>query len=86
MFLSALMLLNVTLEETLESIDISSYFQDLSFLDSAVPVFKDIISFFLYAKFFLSKFKALPAVIGSVPSIQPSDAHQVEMYNSRYGG
>lgn len=57
----------------------------ISFLDSFMPIVRDIIFYFLLAKSVFTKFKALPAIIGQVPVIGPSDSQQVAMYNSRYG-
>jgi len=58
---------------------------DFVVVDEYMPTVRSIISFILFAKFFLSKYKALPGVIGQVPVIGPSDSMQVEMYRSRYG-
>lgn len=61
------------------------YTFNISFLDSVMPTVRDIIFYFLLAKSIFTKFKALPAIIGQVPVIGPSDSQQVAMYNSRYG-
>ena len=62
------------------------YTFNISFLDSFMPIVRDIIFYFLLAKSVFTKFKALPAIIGQVPVIGPSDSQQVAMYNSKYGG
>lgn len=59
---------------------------DFAVVDEFMPTVRSIISFILVAKFFISKLKALPAIIGQVPVIGPSDSMQVEMYRSKYGG
>lgn len=61
------------------------YIFNISFLDSFMPIVRDIIFYFLLAKSVFTKFKALPSIIGHVPVISPSDSQQVAMYNSRYG-
>lgn len=61
------------------------YTFNILFLDSVMPTVRDIIFYFLLAKSIFIKFKALPAIIGQVPVIGPSDSQQVAMYNNRYG-
>lgn len=61
------------------------YTFNISFLDSFMPIVRDIIFYFLLAKSIFSKFKALPAIIGHVPVVGPSDSQQIAMYNSKYG-
>ncbi len=58
---------------------------DFAVVDEFMPTVRSVISFILVAKFFISKYKALPAVIGQVAVIGPSDSAQVEMYRSKYG-
>lgn len=61
------------------------YTFNISFLDSFMPIVRDIIFYFLLAKSVFTKFKALPSIIGHVPVIGPSDFQQIAMYNSKYG-
>ena len=56
----------------------------IPFPDSFMPIVRDIVFYFLLAKSIFTKWKALPAIIGQVPVIGPSDSQQVAMYNSMY--
>ena len=61
------------------------YTFNIPFLNEFMPIVRDIIFYFLLAKSVFTKFKALPAIIGQVPFIGPSDSQQVAMYNIKYG-
>lgn len=61
------------------------YTFNIPFLNEFMPIVRDIIFYFLLAKSVFTKFKALPAIIGQVPVIGPSDSQQVAMYNIKYG-
>lgn len=52
--------------------------------DEIVPTVRTLISWVLWAKFIVSKAKALPAIIGQVPAVEPSAASQVAAYNAAY--
>lgn len=62
-----------------------SYNFSIPFPSSFMSIVRDIIFYFLLIKSVYSKFKALPAIIGQVPVIGPSDSQQVAMYNNIYG-
>lgn len=61
------------------------YTFNIPFLNEFMPIVRDIIFYFLLAKSVFTKFKSLPAIIGQVPVIGPSDSQQVAMYNIKYG-
>ena len=46
---------------------------DFAVIDEFMPTVRSIISIILCAKFFLAKYKALPAIIGQVAVINSSD-------------
>lgn len=52
--------------------------------DDIIPIVRTLISWVLWAKFIVSKAKALPAIIGQVPAVEPSAASQVAAYNAAY--
>lgn len=56
----------------------------IPFPNTFMPIVRDIVFYFLLAKSIFTKWKSLPAIIGQVPVIGPSDAQQVAMYNSMY--
>lgn len=46
-----------------------NYELSFAFLDDYIVIVRNLISFILYAKFFYSKYKALPSIIAQIPSI-----------------